>query len=69
MLRKEEVLQNLTSARTVMSTIQAMTSKVYVYFVRVRPIGYMTLTVMGNYIITYLNRNTSEPQIVKYGFY
>ena len=44
MLRKEEVLQNLTSARTVMSTIQAMTSKVYVqYFVRVRPIGYMTL--------------------------
>ena len=31
MLRKEEVLQNLTSARTVMSTIQAMTSKVYVH--------------------------------------
>ena len=50
MLRKEEVLQNLTTARTVMSTIQAMTSKVYVYFVRVRPIGYMTLTVMANYI-------------------
>ena len=38
MLRKEEVLQNLTSARTVMSTIQAMTSKVY--FVRVWPLAY-----------------------------